>query len=253
MSSDIERLGVANAVKRQKAALTLKLINKEISFDELVSLVQLPENKHIQNAKVIDFLEKMSGWHKNSALYAMTSYNIPVDIKMKDCIKSDYYLSMCSALFNSRSDSWQSRLKAPDGWPWGKDVIKYIIAQYEGEELPRGLEEINNSSRFSIDQDILEDLAKSTQGAGDTADEITSELSAVISQENDLQSDHSKQGGENNVEDDLDSMIGGSSDLADGTSQDVIQDDGQDGLDDLLAEDDSDSDDYDDILSMLEE
>lgn len=138
-----------------------KLLNKDINFSELVSIAQLPENKYLLSIKVAPLLGKMSGWHKNSALYAMTAYNIPPDIQIKDCVRSEYYTSMCNSLFSTRSDAWQRRLKAPDNWPWGEDIVSYIIAQYQGMDLPRSLEEINNNVRFHVTDDMLANISDS--------------------------------------------------------------------------------------------
>lgn len=157
--TDQDSMHLLNNALRQRKLYVTKLIKNEINFEQLVQLAQLPENKSLLNLEVGRVLARMSGWSKNSVLYAMTSHNIPLNTKIKNCAKSEYLLTICSSLFSSSATTWHRRLKAPDNWPWGKSMIEYIVAQYDNDNLPRSLKEINNSSRFVLDEETLQDVS----------------------------------------------------------------------------------------------
>lgn len=130
-----------------------KLVKKDISFHDFVTLAQLPEYESLSRIVILDILPKMSGWSKNSALYAFTMLDIDKDTTIKQCYKDDYLLATVSDLFEKQATTWQRRISAPDNWPWGDDIISFIIAQYNRDDLPRPLHVIQESARFSLPTD----------------------------------------------------------------------------------------------------
>lgn len=142
-----------------------KLMNKEITFRDFVTLAQIPENKTLNKMRVIDILAKMGGWSNHSAMGAFTSLDIDSKTTVRQCYGNKYLLATCSDLFDRQSTMWQKRLKAPDNWPWSGNVIAYIIAQCDNDEIPRSVATIAKNSRFEIpgDQEINDDVLSTVE------------------------------------------------------------------------------------------
>ena len=224
-----------------------KLMKKEITFRQFVQLSELEENKYLQNTKVRVLLSKMSGWTKTSAIYAMTSFSIPIDTKIKTCSKNEYIFQLCDSLFAASPTSWQRRIKAPNNWPWDKSIVDYIIAQYDRDDLPRSLSVINSDSRFSIDEKTMDEVK-----SYDSLEEVFS------LEKDDTNKENSTSSTSRNTEDDTDDSlmdILGMDDEDDNDTDDSYDND--ENLAHLLGEDQDESlgddDDDDDIISLLGE
>lgn len=220
-----------------------KLMKKEITFRQFVQLSELEENKYLQNTKIRVLLSKMSGWTKTSAIYAMTSFSIPIDTKIKTCSKNEYIFQLCDALFAASPTSWQRRIKAPNNWPWDKSILDYIIAQYDRDDLPRSLSAINADSRFNIDEKTMDEV-KSYDA-----------LEEVFAMEDDVDENNNTSSTSKNKEDNDDSLMDilGMDDEDDDTDENY---DNDEDLAHLLGEDQDESlgdDDDDDIISLLGE